>query len=56
MFAACVFGVNVGPTAREFLSRMKCRRSKNCWYRTNVYQGIMELTNSEYTNRFIVYS
>jgi ABC-2 type transport system permease protein len=47
----CVFGANVGPTAR-FLRINGTGAARICRYRPNVYQGIMEFTNSEYTNKF----
>jgi ABC-2 type transport system permease protein len=50
LFAASVFGANVGPTARSL--RINGTGAEICRYRPNVYQGIMEFTNSEYTNKF----
>jgi ABC-2 type transport system permease protein len=39
-----------GPTAS--FSRINGTGAARIWYRPNVYQGIMEFTNSEYTNKF----
>jgi hypothetical protein len=51
MFAACIFfWSNVGPTAR--VSELMEQAQQEIRYRPNVYQGIMEFTNSEYTNKF----
>jgi ABC-2 type transport system permease protein len=44
----CVFGANVGPTAK-FLRMEQAQQNSGT---ANVYQGIMEFTNSEYTNKF----
>jgi hypothetical protein len=40
----------VGPTAS--FSELMEQAQQICRYRPNVYQGIMEFTNSEYTNKF----
>jgi hypothetical protein len=48
----CVFEL----TSKSFSRINGTGAARICRYRPNVYQGIMEFTNSEYTNKFYSFS